>query len=177
MREIVMNASWLASVVLVLVGLIKLPFSKFKEKHPKWYKVTFFLLSLVLVVVGSIIVELYIFDLGLATWTYASLLVSTGFIVFGGYSAYECTGVKEGVNKLVKKGLTTYSDTKLGKIIKKAGGIDRINAIDAKIKTEQAEKEKALQEAKSEVPTADVEVVDVIEPKLNATIIEEPNNN
>lgn len=174
MEKILMNASWLASIILVLVGIIKLPFAKLKEKHPKWYKVTFFLLSLILVVVGSILAELYIFETNLYSWTFATLLVSTGFIVFGGYSAYECTGLKDGIKKIVnslKTALTTYSDSKLAKMIGKVG-IEKINSIADRLKEEQ---NVSSQDAPVEViiePKEDA----VVEQKLTATIIEEPNN-
>ena len=54
-REIFMNASVLASIILALVGILKTPFKTLKAKHPKTYRALFFLLSLVLVVGGSII--------------------------------------------------------------------------------------------------------------------------
>lgn len=167
MREIIMNASWLASVVLTLVGLLKLPFKTFKEKHPKWYRATFFLLSLILVVGGSIIVELYIFEEAILTWTYVSLLISTGFIVFGGYSAYECTGLKNGLNKLfslIASWLSRYSDKKIAKMIGKVG-MEKITEVNEKLNAD-----KTLEEVVEETAPAE-------ETKLIATIIEETNNN
>ena len=167
MREIIMNASWLASVVLTLVGLFKLPFKSFKEKHPKWYKATFFLLSLILVVGGSVIVELYIFEETILTWTYVSLLISTGFIVFGGYSAYECTGLKNGLNKLfslIASWLSRYSDKKIAKMIGKVG-MEKITEVNEKLNSD-----KTLEEVVEETAPAE-------ETKLIATIIEETNNN
>ena len=167
MREIIMNASWLASVVLTLVGLFKLPFKSFKEKHPKWYRATFFLLSLVLVVGGSVIVELYIFEEAILTWTYVSLLISTGFIVFGGYSAYECTGLKNGLNKLfslITSWLSRYSDKKIAKMIGKVG-MEKITQVNEKLNAE-----KTLEEVVEENAPAE-------ETKLIATLIEETNNN
>jgi len=167
MREIIMNASWLASVVLTLVGLFKLPFKSFKEKHPKWYRATFFLLSLILVVGGSIIVELYIFEEAILTWTYVSLLISTGFIVFGGYSAYECTGLKNGLNKLfslIASWLSRYSDKKIAKMIGKVG-MEKITEVNEKLNAD-----KTLEEVVEETAPAE-------ETKLIATIIEETNNN
>ena len=162
-----MNASWLASVVLTLVGLLKLPFKTFKEKHPKWYRATFFLLSLILVVGGSVIVELYIFEEALLTWTYVSLLISTGFIVFGGYSAYECTGLKNGLNKLfslIASWLSRYSDKKIAKMIGKVG-MEKITEVNEKLNAD-----KTLEEVVEETAPAE-------ETKLIATIIEETNNN
>ena len=167
MREIIMNASWLASVVLTLVGLLKLPFKTFKEKHPKWYRATFFLLSLILVVGGSVIVELYIFEEAILTWTYVSLLISTGFIVFGGYSAYECTGLKNGLNKLfslIASWLSRYSDKKIAKMIGKVG-MEKITEVNEKLNAD-----KTLEEVVEETAPAE-------ETKLIATIIEETNNN
>lgn len=167
MREIIMNASWLASVVLTLVGLLKLPFKTFKEKHPKWYRATFFLLSLILVVGGSVIVELYIFEEALLTWTYVSLLISTGFIVFGGYSAYECTGLKNGLNKLfslITSWLSRYSDKKIAKMIGKVG-MEKITEVNEKLNAN-----KTLEEVVEETAPAE-------ETKLIATLIEETNNN
>ena len=132
------------------------------------------MLSLILVVVGSIIVELYIFETSLYSWAFATLLVSTGFIVFGGYSAYECTGLKDGLNKMfnaLKTGLTTYSDSKLAKMIGKVG-IDKINSIADRLKEEQNVSSQDIPVEVAIEPKEDVVVVQ----KLTATIIEEPNN-
>lgn len=130
-REIFMNASVLASIILALVGILKTPFKTLKAKHPKTYRALFFLLSLVLVVGGSIIAELYIIEGKLLSIEFAVLIISTGFVVFGGYAGYENLGIKTLVHKIasgLKNLCSRYSDSKVVKMIGKVG-IEHINEI------------------------------------------------
>lgn len=147
-KEVIMNATWLASAILVLVGIIKTPFKGFKERKPKLYRATFFILSLILVIAGSIFVDLYIFEEALMSWTFAILLISTGFGVFAGYATYENIGIKAGLHKLVevfKK--WADSDKKVAKYISKVG-MDRIITVNDKI---TAESLKETAETKEEI--------------------------
>lgn len=135
-KEVFMNATWLASAILILVGIIKTPFKGFKDKKPKLYRATFFILSLILVVVGSILVDLYIFEDVLMSWSFAILLISTGFGVFAGYATYENIGIKAGLHKLVEVFKNwADSDKKVAKYISKVG-MDRILTVNEKITTE-----------------------------------------
>lgn len=177
--EILMNASWLISSILAIVGIMKLFFKKFKEKHPKWYKFTFFMLSLVLIAGGSIIAELYILEGTLASVEFALLIFVTAIGVIGGYTGYECTNLKDGVNKLfacLKNWFKNYPETKaakivegltkeVNKIVEKAGGIDNVVNLynDSHIKELEISAtatETQLVEAPKEVEaTAEVQVV------------------
>lgn len=130
-REIFMNASVLASIILALVGILKTPFKTLKAKHPKTYRALFFLLSLVLVVGGSIIAELYIIEGKLLSIEFAVLIISTGFVVFGGYAGYENLGIKTLAHKIaggLKNLCSRYSDSKVAKVIGKVG-MKHINEI------------------------------------------------
>lgn len=130
-EKLIMNVSCLSAIILALVGIAKLPFNKFKEKYPKRFRATFYLLSLVLVVAGSIIAELFIIEQPLATWSFAALLLGTCAGVFGGYAGYENIGLKSLVKKAISAFKTlssAYSDSKVVKMIEKVG-IDKIDAI------------------------------------------------
>lgn len=128
---LLMNVSCLSAIILALVGILKTFFKSFKEKYPKWYKATFFLLSVALVVAGSIIAQLYIIEEALSTWSFAVLILGTGVVVLGGYQGYESTNLKALINKLfstLKGWLSSYSDSKVAKMIEKVG-IDKIESI------------------------------------------------
>ena len=155
MEGIWVSVTSLATIILCLVGFAKLPFAKFKENHPKWYKATFFVLSLVLIVGGSILVELCILGGSLASIDFACLILGTAIAVVGGYATYENLPVKELVHKAVEAIKNwSYSDKKVEKMLNKVG-IDKIvniaNELEEKRKTEEeakaiAKQEKALKE-------------------------------
>lgn len=155
MEGIWVSVTSLATIILCLVGFAKLPFAKFKENHPKWYKATFFVLSLVLIVGGSILVELCILGGSLASIDFACLILGTAIAVVGGYATYENLPVKELVHKAVEAIKNwSYSDKKVEKMLDKVG-LDKIvniaNELEEKRKAEEeakaiAEQEKALKE-------------------------------
>lgn len=180
--EILMNASWLISSILAIVGIMKLFFKKFKEKHPKWYKFTFFMLSLVLIAGGSILAELYVLEGTLASVEFALLLLVTAAGVIGGYTGYECTNLKDGVNQLftsLKNWFKNYPETKAAKIVEgltkevnklveKAGGIDNVVTLynDSHIKeveidtmVQETQLVEAPKEDQTEKSVAEVQVV------------------
>ena len=103
MKEVFMCASIITAIILCFVGIIKLPFKSFKEKHPNWYKVTFYLVSAVLSIVAPIISQLYILNGSLASTEFAVLLVTTIAGVFGLYSTYEGTKLKDLVKIIIDK--------------------------------------------------------------------------
>lgn len=155
MEGIWVSITSLATIILCLVGFAKLPFAKFKENHPKWYKATFFVLSLILIVGGSILVELCILGGSLASIDFACLILGTAIAVVGGYATYENLPVKELVHKAVEAIKNwSYSDKKVEKMLDKVG-LDKIvniaNELEEKRKAEEeakaiAEQEKALKE-------------------------------
>lgn len=165
-KEILMSASCLTAIILTIVGLIKTPFKSLKEKHKVWYRAIFFAVSLILVVAGSILTELYIVNGSLLSVEFACLILGTGVGVFGGYAAYENLPVKA----LVHKGanafanlLNKYSDSKVEKFIGKVG-MDRIHAIADRTKPEAIETEATIETVVAiEQPTEEVKVAETIE--------------
>ena len=147
-EEILVSASCLSAIILTLVGFAKMPFKRLKEKHKGWYRTIFFVLSLALVVSGSIVTELYIINGVLLSVEFACLILGTAFGVFGGYAAYENLSIKT----LMNKGFTAfgnllnrYSDSKIAKMIGKVG-IDKINEIAEKTKPALPEVEETTEQ-------------------------------
>lgn len=108
--NLVMYSSILSSIILVFVGLVKLPLVKFKQK--KWYKVTLTLFTMALVIGACLVCQKYIICANIISMDMLYLL----FITFGetmvSYNGvYEGLGVKKGFNLLFKK---------IGELIKKA---------------------------------------------------------
>lgn len=166
MKEAFMCASIITAIILCLVGIIKLPFKSFKEKHPNWYKVTFYLVSAVLAIVAPIISELYILNGQLLSTQFAVLITATIAGVFGLYSSYEGTKLKELVKIIIDKIaklLNTFSDAKIKKMIGSVG-IDKINQLNEELKEEKLKKQQAeelskreevvIEEQKEETPTS-----------------------
>lgn len=154
MQEVFMCASIITAIILCVVGIAKLPFKNFKEKHSIGYRVVFYSLSLVLAVVGPIISQLFILNGNLNSTEFIVLLVTTIAGVFGLYSTYEGTALKVLVQKIISKIselLNTFSDSKLAKIVGSVG-IDKLNEIDQQIKEKEelAEKEKQEKLAQAE---------------------------
>lgn len=131
MELIFMSASIVIAIVLCLVGIIKLPFAKFKEKYAKTYTALFTILTLALSIVFCIIDELYIVCGSLASVDFAILVCVVLAGVFGGYNGvYEGLGVKELVKKLVnniKVARNLAKDKKAVEYLNKIDDID--NAI------------------------------------------------
>lgn len=128
MEAILMNAGIMTTIILSLVGILKLPFGKFKEKHPKWYKATFTALSIVLTIGACLINQAFILSLPILTTSFAVMLLSTFAGVFGLYHSYEGLGLKELMKRLVnaiqaaiakaKENKANATDAKISKNIK-----------------------------------------------------------
>lgn len=158
MKEVFMCAGIITAIILCFVGIIKLPFKSFKEKHPKWYRATFYLLSLVLAVVAPIITQLYILNGQLISLDFAILIITTVAGVFGLYTSYEGLGLKELVKIIVQKIsqlFNNYSDSKLAKVVG-AVGIEKLNEINEKL---QAEKQNAIEQTSGNTIEVKVEEV------------------
>lgn len=140
MEQIIMNASIISAIILAFVGIVKLPFKKFKEKHPNWFKAVFCLLSTILSVIGAIITQLYIIGGELVSInSFVLVLMTLGTVTFS-YNMYEGIGLKillKVVVSKLKELFSTYSESKLVKIIGTVG-IEKLNELDARIKEEQA---------------------------------------
>lgn len=145
MKEVFMSASIIAAIILCFVGILKLPFKSFKEKHPKWYRAVFCIISLVLSVGLPIICQLYVLNGALYSLDFLILTITTIAGVFGLYTSYEGLGLKQLVKIIVSKVaelLNKHSDSKLAKIVKKEG-IEKLTEISNKLAEEEKQKELA----------------------------------
>ena len=128
MEKVFMNAGGVAVVVLCLVGLLKLPFKKFKETHPKWYKAVFTILSVVIGMVLCVLDELYLLSGDLVSFEFITLVLSVMAGVFGGYGGiYEGLSVKDLTKKLTniaKKAMELSKDKKVKEFLNKIIDID-----------------------------------------------------
>lgn len=155
MKEVFMCASIITAIILCFVGIIKLPFKSFKEKHPNWYTVAFYLVSAVLSIVAPIISQLYILNGVLASTEFAILLITTIAGVFGLYSTYEGTKLKNLVKIIIDKIATllnTFSDAKIKKMIGSVG-MEKINQLNEELKAEANKREEVVIEDQKEDTT------------------------
>lgn len=131
MEKTFVSAAVVSTIVLCVVGIVKLPFSKFKETHANAYKIIFTCVSFILAVVLSIIDELFILCGELLTFDFAVLVCVVLSSVFFGYNGvYEGLGLKELVKKLVgkiKEARDLAQNKKFVEYLKKIDDID--NAI------------------------------------------------
>lgn len=96
-----MSAGIVVTIVLCLIGLLKLPFGSFKEKHPQWYKSIFTLISAIIGLGLCVLDELYILSGDLISFEFITLVLAVMAGIFGGYNGvYEGLGVKELIKKL-----------------------------------------------------------------------------
>ena len=120
MGDVIMSGSIIATIILCFVGIIKLPFKKFKEQHPTAYKIVFYALSLILAIGVPILCGLYMIDLTFKSLEFYVLIITTIAGVFGLYGTYEGAGLKKLVQTIVAKIkalCNKYSDSKLSKTI------------------------------------------------------------
>ena len=131
-----MSAGIMTTIILSLVGLVKLPFKKFKIKHPNGYKATFTGLSIILTIGGCLINQAFVINSEkLFNTDFVVTLLSTFAGVFGLYHTYEGLGGKALLNKLVNaiKNLKLAApQSKLSKYIDKCGIDVALNIINAK---------------------------------------------
>lgn len=152
MKEVFMNASIITAIVLAFVGIAKLPFKTFKDKHPKWYRFTFCFLSIVLSLGLPVLAQLYVIHGPFASLEFVVLEVATIAGVFGLYTSYEGLGLKQLVKTIVDKIAelsNKYSDSKLAKVVDKVG-IEKLNEISKKLEQQKAEAEVAKQQQKKQ---------------------------
>lgn len=127
---IYITAGIMVTLILAIIGLAKLPFKKFKEQHPKWYKATFTIASIVLTIGLCIIDQLFILNKGLWTWDFVILLTTTFTGVLGSYNAvWEGLGVKELWGKIVGAIKKLYEVAPESKLIKQLNKVDIDKAI------------------------------------------------
>lgn len=158
MEKVIMCASCITAIILCFIGIIKLPFGRFKTKHPKWYRFVFCFLSLALSACLPILCELYILKGALYSLDFLVLELTTVAGVFGLYTSYEGLGLKTLANKLVdsvKNLFSRYSDRNIAKTAEKVAentsaqkaivekvGIQTLKEIAVQIENEKRELEK-----------------------------------
>lgn len=131
MEKIFMNLTWLATVVVLLVGIIKLPLKKLKEKHKITYRIIVYSISLILTIIGCYLVQKYILCLPILSFEFALLISGTMSVVSLIYGAYENYGIKDLFKKLIEK-IKNIPDIKLANKIEKniqKLGIDKFCSI------------------------------------------------
>lgn len=131
MEKIFMNLTWLATVVVLLVGIIKLPLKKLKEKHKIIYRIIVYSISLILTIIGCYLVQKYILCLPILSFEFALLISGTMSVVSLIYGAYENYGIKDLFKKLIEK-IKNIPDIKLATKIEKniqKLGIDKFCSI------------------------------------------------
>lgn len=167
MGEVFMSAGIMTSIILCFVGLIKLPFKKFKEKYPKWFKAVFTILSLVLTFGACVINQAFILVKPLFNLEFFVIVATTYAGVCGLYLSYEGLGAKQLVKKLftsIKEAVAKAPESKFKKCLDKID-IDLASQILIEKKEEIAKKaeEKAVEvkEVKEEIVfTNDMTAVD-----------------
>jgi hypothetical protein len=127
MKELFTMALIIASIVLCLVGLIKLPFKTFKEKHPQGYKSTFTGICIFLCFGLSVIGELFFLSKDLISYEFVTLVCAVMSGVTGTYSSYEGLGAKALVKKIIESLKKLKEVTKDEKIIKHINKIEDID--------------------------------------------------
>ena len=168
MEAILMSAGIMTAIILSVVGLIKLPFNKFKEKHPKTYKAVFTILSIVLTFGVCLLNQAFVLVQPLFNTNFVIMLLSTYAGVFGLYLSYEGLGAKELFKRLLnalKNLKASAPENKLSKMIDKVGIDVALNILNSK-----------QLEVQSEVVEVKVENAVVENQVINAEHIEIKNN-
>lgn len=129
MEKLFMSAGVVTAIVLCVIGIIKLPFGKFKDKHPVWYKAIFTTLTILIAIALSVLDEIYILCGEIWSIDFAILLCAVIAGVFGSYNGiYEGLGLKELAKKLtenIKKAKEMSKDKKVVDFLNKIEDIDK----------------------------------------------------
>lgn len=133
MEIMLMSASAITAIVLSVIGVIKLPFKKFKESHGNWYKGVFTLLSIAISIGLCVIDELFVLKGELMSMDFVVLICVVIAGVFCGYGGiYEGLGLKELVKKIIeniKVVRATAKDKKVVEYLNKVEDVERAIAI------------------------------------------------
>lgn len=99
MGKIMMSSGILASIVLCLVGLLKLPIVKYKKKS--WYSAVLTIFTLLLIFAVCSVSQVFILEARLTEWSFLILLAMTISEVMVSYNGvYEGLKVKTLVHNL-----------------------------------------------------------------------------
>ena len=128
METIYMNAGLIATIVLCIVGLLKLPFKTFKAKHPIGYKAVFTSLSIVLCIGLAVLDEIFIIGGELLSFNFIALVCAVFAGVSTSYISYEGLGVKDLVKKIntsIKTAKVQANDKKVVEFLNNIEDIDK----------------------------------------------------
>lgn len=118
----------IAAIVLSFVGIVKLPFGKFKTTHKNGYKAVFTALSFVLSIALCVCCQLFILEGALLTYDFAILVSSALASVLTCYTSYEGYGLKALVKKLtgaIAEAKKETNDKKIAKYLDNVSDIDK----------------------------------------------------
>ena len=131
MKELLMNSGVVAAIVVVIVGILKSPMAKFKEK--RWYRPLLTILTLAIATGLCVLDQLYIFKENLLSWSFLMLVAFTFSEIYLSYHvAYEGV-IKKPLHNLFNKineaqndptSKTAKAIKKFKKAVSKATGID-----------------------------------------------------
>lgn len=128
MEKMFMSAGVVTAIVLCVMGILKLPFKKFKNSHSIWFKAIFTILSLAFSVGLSIVNQLYIIEGELLSVDFAILISVVIAGVFCGYNGvYEGLGLKDLVKTIVQNIKIARSLAENKKVVEYLNKIDDID--------------------------------------------------
>lgn len=128
MEKLFMSAGIVTAIVLCVVGILKLPFKKFKSSHSKLYKALFTSISFFLSIGLSALNELYILGGNVLSVDFAILLSVVIAGVFCGYGGvYEGLGLKELVKKLIENVKEARDISENNKVVEFLNKIENID--------------------------------------------------
>lgn len=130
MEKMLMSAGLVVAFVLGVVGLLKLPCKRFKEKHPHAYRATFTMVSIFLALGMAVVDEIYVLGGSLLSFDFVLLVLAVIAGVTGLYTSYEGLGAKVLVNKIVQ---SIKQAREIAKDKKFINGLKRIEDIDKAI--------------------------------------------
>lgn len=161
--DIIKYGSILASIVLLIVGLVKLPFVKFKSK--KFYKAGFTIFTFLLTVGLSVLCQNYILCKEIISISMAYLLLSAIAQTFFSYNGvYEGLGLKKLVKILfekIKELLAKNPENKLSKLANKVGLEKASELISSLVAQKEKEEEIVIEEKQEEVVVKETPNVEV----------------
>lgn len=143
MEKLYMSAGVVVAIVLCIIGIIKLPFKSFKEKHPIGYKAVFTACSFIIAIGLSILDELYILCGSIISIDFIILLATVLAGVFAGYGGiYEGLGLKDLMKKLnenISKAREIAQDKKAVELLNKIDIDKALSIIEERKKSEKSE--------------------------------------
>lgn len=166
--DLVMYSSIIAGVILVLVGIIKLPLKKFKGR--KFYRAGFTLLTIVLVLAACVLFRVYILHEALiALPTLYLILMAFGETMLTYNGVYEGFGIKGLARNLILKFVAFCKRSPEDKLVKQAEKLGIAQAVESLyiIGLSKGIFEEEVQGVVKEDPKEEQKVEE------NATIIEE----